>query len=86
MTFCLCRKDGLVRKRRLISKFMTSQSGYPAIAIHIFPIISRSKSNQTLKFGQLIGYKKIYIFFFKNYKENKAERLVRDLFLFMKYA
>ena len=85
MTFCLCRKDDLVRKRRLISKFVTSQSGYPAIAIHILPIISRSKSNQTMKFGQLIGYKK-KIFFFKNYAENKAERLVRDFFLFMKYA
>ena len=85
MTFCLCRKDDLVRKRRLISKFVTSQSGYPAIAIHILPIISRSKSNQTMKFGQLIGYKKQF-FFFKNYAENKAERLVRDFFLFMKYA
>ena len=75
----------MVRKRRLISKFVTSQSGYPAIAIHILPIISRSKSNQTMKFGQLIGYKKKF-FFLKNYAENKAERLVRDFFLFMKYA
>ena len=25
MTFCLCRKNGLIRKIRLISKFMTSQ-------------------------------------------------------------
>ena len=33
---------------------MTSQPGQQAIAIHILPNISRSKDNQTLKFGQLI--------------------------------
>ena len=35
---------------------MTSQSGQQIISIHIFPKISRSKSHQTLKFGQLIEY------------------------------
>ena len=39
---------------RLISKFMTLQSGKQAIAIHILPNISRLKDNQTMKFGQLI--------------------------------
>ena len=33
---------------------MTSQTGKRTIAVHILPYISRSKDNQTLKFGQLI--------------------------------
>ena len=35
---------------------MTSQPGKQTIAIHIFSNISRSKSNQRIKFGQLIEY------------------------------
>ena len=34
---------------------MASQPGLQTIAIHIFNI-SQSKSNQTMKFGQLIEY------------------------------
>ena len=33
---------------------MMKQPGQQAIVIHIFPNISRSKGNQTIKFGQLI--------------------------------
>ena len=33
---------------------MTLQSGKKTVAIHILPNISRSKDNQTIKFGQLI--------------------------------
>ena len=80
MTFWSCRKNGLIRKIRLTSKFMTSQPGLQTIAIHILPNISQSKGNQTMKFGQFIEYKKINIFF-KNYAENEAGRLVQDLFL-----
>ena len=85
-TFWSCKKNGLIRtwsytnsmirNIRLTSKFMTSQPDLQTIAIHILPYnthISQSKGNQTMKFGQLI---------FKNYTENDAERLVRDLFLF----
>ena len=32
---------------------MTLQSGYQTIRIHILSIISGSKDNQTMKFGQL---------------------------------
>ena len=39
-----------------------------------------------MKFGQLIGYKKINLFFFKNDAENEAGRLVPDLVLFLKKA
>ena len=35
---------------------MTSQSGQQTVTIHILPNISRSKGNQTMKFGQLIEY------------------------------
>ena len=44
---------------------MTSQSGLQKIAIHIFGNVSQSKGNQTMKFGQLIEYNKIHIFFKK---------------------
>ena len=37
---------------------MTSQPGSEAITIRILPIISQNKSNQTMKFGQLIEYDK----------------------------
>ena len=47
-------KNGLIRKIRLILKFMTSQPGKQAITIHILPNISKSKDNQTMKFGKLI--------------------------------
>ena len=48
-------KNGLIRKARLISKFMTSQTGSQTIVIHMLPNIARSKGNQTIKFDQLIG-------------------------------
>ena len=56
MTFWSCRKNGLIRQIRLISKFMMSQPGYQTIAIQILPNISGSKSNQTMKLGQLLDY------------------------------
>ena len=46
--------------RSLTSKFMTSQPGLQTIAIHILSNISRSKGNQTMKFGQLIEYNEKY--------------------------
>ena len=64
---------------------MTSQTGLQTIAIHIWPNISQSKDNKTIKPGQLIQYSKKNIFF-KNYLENDVERLVPDLFLFFQKA
>ena len=55
------------------------------MTIHVLPNISRSKSNQTMKFGQFIEYYRSNIFF-KNYAENELGRLVPDLFLFFKKA
>ena len=37
---------------------MTSQAGQQTITIHILRKISRSKGNQTIKFGQLVDYNK----------------------------
>ena len=54
--------NSLIRKIRLTSKFMTSLLGLQTIAIHIFPNISQSKGNQTMKFGELIKYNKRNIF------------------------
>ena len=51
-----CVKIGMMKKLRLISKFMTSQTGQQIIPIHILPNISRGKSNQEIKFGQLIKH------------------------------
>ena len=39
-----------------MTKFMTSQPGKKTSAVHILPVISRSKGNQTIEFGQLIAY------------------------------
>ena len=47
----------------LTSKFITSQPGSQAIAIHILPDFSQSKGNQIIKFGQLIEYNNRNIFF-----------------------
>ena len=53
LNFC---NDVSIRKIRLISNFMTPQPGQQTIVIHILLNISRSKGNQTIKFGQLIEY------------------------------
>ena len=47
-------KNGLIREMRLILNFIKSQPDLQTIRIHILPNISRSKGNQTMKFGQLI--------------------------------
>ena len=52
---------------------MTSQPGKQTIAIHILPYISRSKDNQTVKFGQLIEYNMRKIFLEKSYPKCRGE-------------
>ena len=56
------KKKGLTRKKRMISKSVTSQPGKQAITIHILPNFSESKGNQKIKFDQLIKYNKKNIF------------------------
>ena len=62
MTFWSCRKNGLIRKIRLTSRFMTSQPGLQTISIGISANISQSKGNQTMQFVQLIEYNKRNMF------------------------
>ena len=65
LDFFVMQKNGLIKKTRLISKFMMSQHGKQTIAIQILPNISKRKRNQTMKFGQLIEYNMGIIFFKK---------------------
>ena len=67
LSFCLdflvMYRNGLIKKTRLISNFMTSQPGY----------ISSSKSNQIMKFGQLIECNMRNIFLLKSYTKCGGE-------------
>ena len=63
---------------------MTTQPGKQTPAIHILPNISRSKSNQTKKFGQLIEYNVRKTFLEKSYK-NVLEKLFPVPFLKNQY-
>ena len=69
-----------MRKLRLISKFMTSQTGKETIAIGIMPNNSRSKGNQTVKFGQLIEFNMRDIFVEKSFKKYGGESSPRPFF------
>ena len=75
-------QNSLIRKIMLISKFVTSQTGKQTIAIHILSNISRSKSNQTMKFGQLIEYnmkhfswKIMHKIWWKNYSQTLFQKI-----------
>ena len=50
-TFLIMQENSLIRKLRLISKYMMSQTGKKITALHILLNISKSKGNQTIKFG-----------------------------------
>ena len=73
-------KNGLIRKIRLILKFMTSQPGQQTIAIHMLPSISRRKGNQTMKSGQLIEYNMRNIFLEKSYTKCGGKIIPRPFF------
>ena len=56
---------------------MASQLGQQAIAIHISVNISRSKGNQTMKFGQLIECNMTSIFLEKLFSKCGGETIPR---------
>ena len=56
---------------------MMSQPGKQTIAIHILSNISRSKGNQTMKFGQLIECNMRNIFLEKSYTKFGGETIPR---------
>ena len=63
-------QNGLIKKIRLISNFMTSQPGYCNTQIVQY---SRSKDNQTMKFGLLIECNMRNIFLEKSYTKYDGE-------------
>ena len=65
---------------------MTSQPGKQTIAIHILPNISRSKSNQEMKFGQLIQYNTRNIFLEKSYMKYFEETIIRPFSIKLKLS
>ena len=70
-------KNDLIRKTRLISKFMMSHNGSQTIATHTLPNISRNKGNQTMKFGQVIEYNMKNIFLEKSHTKCGGETIPR---------
>ena len=56
---------------------MTSQPGKETIATYILLNISRSKGNQTMKFGKLIKYNMRNIFLEKAYTKYGGETIPR---------
>ena len=59
---------------------MTSQTGQQIITIHILPNISRSKGNQTMKFGQSVEYNMRNIFLEKSYIKCGGEASLRPFY------
>ena len=58
---------------------MRAQPGKQTIAIHTLLNISRTKGNQTIKFGQLIKYNIRNIFLEKSYTKCGGETIPRPL-------
>ena len=54
LDFLVIQKKGLIRRLRLISKFMTSQTGQLIITIHMLSDIARTEGNQAMKFVKLL--------------------------------
>ena len=57
---------------------MTSKTGQQIITIKILSNVSRSKGNQTRKFGQLIEYNKRNIFL-ENHTQNVVKLVLNPL-------
>ena len=89
LSFCLdflfMYQNSLIKKIRLTSNFLTSQPREQTIVIYILPNISRSKGNQTMKFGQLIECNIRNIFLEKSYIHKSLDqysKVLYSLFLF----
>ena len=77
-------KNGLIRMLRIVSKFITSQTGKQIITIYLLSNISRRKDNQVMKFGQLKEYNTRNIFLQKSWREWGRETSSGHLFSFLK--
>ena len=74
---CFIFAADIKTKVRLISNFMTSQPEKQTIPIHILPNSSISIGKQTMKFGQLIEYKKNNTFLKTSYTKWGVETIFR---------
>ena len=79
LEFLIMQENSLIKKIRLIFKFMTSQPGKQTIAIHMLLNISRRKGNQTTKIGPFIYYNMRNIFLEKSYTKCGGETILRAL-------
>ena len=83
---------GHVEKIALLEKYGWFQNPWchnlvnKTVAIHILPNISRSKGNQTMKFGQLIEYNMRIIFVEKSHAKCVGETIPRPLFTKLKLS
>ena len=68
LIFWIMEENGLIKKLRLIPKYLASSTGKEIIPIHILFNITRSKDNQKMKFGQLVKYNVRKVFMQKSYK------------------
>ena len=84
LNFCpdllVMQENGLIRKLRLISKFMTPQTGKQIIPIHVIHNFLRGKDNQTMRLGQLIEYTIRNIFLEKSYTKHGKEASPRSFY------
>ena len=73
LNFLVMQQNGLIRKIRLITKFLTSQPGLQKILMYILPNISKSKCNQTMKFDHLMECKIRNIFLEQSFTKCDGE-------------
>ena len=66
-------QNGLIKKIRLISNFMSHNLVNKTIVIRILPNVLRSKVNQTIKFDQLMERNMRIIFLEKSYTKCDGE-------------
>ena len=78
------QENGLIRKLRLISKFITSSTLKQIIKIQILTNTSRSNDNKTMKLGQLIEYNVKNIFLQNSCTKWGTKTSFRPLFVFKK--
>ena len=78
LSFLVMKKNGLIRRIRLLSKFMTSHLVNKQMQ-HVFRNISSKKGNQTTKFSQLIECNMGNIFLEISYTKCGGETISNSL-------
>ena len=73
LDFLVMQENSSIRKIRSITNLLMTQHGLQTIVMHIFPNISRSKGNQTMKFAQLVECNMRNIFLEKLYTKCDGE-------------